>query len=326
MQNRQDELEEFKRSINLTEYAASHGYVLNRKASSHNSATMADASGEKIIIARGTDEHWIYFSVHDESDHGSIIDFIQSRDGLNLGQVRKALRPWVGGTQRIKVPPQSYIPDMKPLPRDIAGVRSRYTAFDRITSTHPYLENTRGIPAAIIIDERFKPRIRIDGHKNAIFPHYNLDGICGFEIKNNDYTGFARGGAKGLWCSRPYHTPKSLVIAETAIDALSYAALHPADHANYVSVSGQLSPDQEELLRSAMAKMPAGSEIILAMDNDEGGTALIERIEGLFSAEDCPGVALRPHLPPSTGQDWNDALRASTAKVDPSAEIQPPEQ
>jgi hypothetical protein len=37
---RKTEIEDFKRRINLTEYAAAHGYVLDRKASSRNSITM----------------------------------------------------------------------------------------------------------------------------------------------------------------------------------------------------------------------------------------------------------------------------------------------
>ena len=41
---------DFKR-INLTEYAASIGYQLDRKAKSKNSIVMKDASGDKIIIA-----------------------------------------------------------------------------------------------------------------------------------------------------------------------------------------------------------------------------------------------------------------------------------
>jgi hypothetical protein len=35
-----DELEDFKSAINLTEYAAAKGYVLDKRASSRNSALM----------------------------------------------------------------------------------------------------------------------------------------------------------------------------------------------------------------------------------------------------------------------------------------------
>ena len=72
-----DELEDFKSEINLTEYAAGQGYVLDRKASSRNSAVMRRDDGDKVVIARGQDRHWIYFSVRDDADNGSIVDFVQ---------------------------------------------------------------------------------------------------------------------------------------------------------------------------------------------------------------------------------------------------------
>ena len=68
MQRRPEELEDFKSRINLSEYAAACGYRLDRKASSRNSAVMVRSPGDKIIIALGTDRHWIYFAVGDS--HG----------------------------------------------------------------------------------------------------------------------------------------------------------------------------------------------------------------------------------------------------------------
>jgi hypothetical protein len=82
------ELEAFK-EINLTEYAAAQGYELDRKASSRNSAVMRRGEGDKIIVARGQDGHWIYCAVHDARDPGgSIIDFVQHRDRCSLGRAR----------------------------------------------------------------------------------------------------------------------------------------------------------------------------------------------------------------------------------------------
>jgi len=80
MQTRNDELEQFKTKINLCEYAASLGFLLDRKNSSRCSAVMRHSSGEKVVIARTSSRHWVYFSVHGaNSDSGTIIDFIQMR-------------------------------------------------------------------------------------------------------------------------------------------------------------------------------------------------------------------------------------------------------
>ena len=90
-----DELETFKTDINLTEYAAASGYRLDRKASSRNSVVMVHPERDKIIIAVDRDRHWIYFTIGEDTDNGSIIDFVQKRKGGNLGDVRRALRPWL---------------------------------------------------------------------------------------------------------------------------------------------------------------------------------------------------------------------------------------
>ena len=85
---------QFKAGVNLAEFAAAQGYQLDRRESSRNSAVMRrDSDNDKIVIATYTDGYGVYFSVRDEADNGSIIDFVQSRQRFNLGQVHKELRP-----------------------------------------------------------------------------------------------------------------------------------------------------------------------------------------------------------------------------------------
>jgi hypothetical protein len=92
-----DELNSFKRDIDLRAYAASQGYQLDRKESWHGSSVMRHpATDDKVIIKRSSDGVYIYFSVRDEQDNGSIIDFVQNRTHMSLGAVRKELRPWIG--------------------------------------------------------------------------------------------------------------------------------------------------------------------------------------------------------------------------------------
>lgn len=84
------ELENFKRNIDLRSYAAGQAYQLDRKESWRGSSVMRHpVSNDKVIIKRGMDGHYVYFSVRDDRDNGTIIDFVQHRQGLSLG----------GGTQ-----------------------------------------------------------------------------------------------------------------------------------------------------------------------------------------------------------------------------------
>jgi hypothetical protein len=311
MHRRAEELEDFKSRINLSEYAAACGYRLDRKASSRNSAVMVRSPGEKIIIARSVDRHWIYFSVGEERDSGSIIDFVQNRQGGTLGDIRKELRPWLEGRPSDSQPSLDFLPALEPASRDLIAMCVRYEAMKRIDGSHPYLENERRIPAEVLCHPRFAGRIRIDSHGNAIFPHWNQDGLCGYEIKNRNFTGFAPGGEKGLWGSRIGLEDSKLVVAETAIDALSYFALKDPPGARYVSTAGALNSVQPELILTAINKLRPRREVILALDNDNGGVQLAAKISNLFGQIDARGCVLKTDLPTTPGQDWNDVLQAS---------------
>ncbi len=141
----------------------------------------------------------------------------------------------------------------------------------------------------------FAGRIHEDRHGNAIFPHYNRAGLCGYEIKGPGFTGFAAGGVKGLWLSRSDPAGvRRLVVAETAIDALSYAALHGRPGTRYASTGGELNPDQPALLAAAVATLPAGGELVLAVDHDAGGDKIAVKVRA--AAAGRPDLA--DHRPP----------------------------
>ena len=47
----------------------------------------------------------------------------------------------------------------------------------------PYLENERALPVALLDRERFAGGVRMDEHGNTVFPHFDQEGLCGYEIK-----------------------------------------------------------------------------------------------------------------------------------------------
>jgi hypothetical protein len=312
-----DELEDFKTHINLSEYAAAQGYEIDRHASSKNSVLMHNSSGDKIVIARGHDRHWIYFSVHEDSDNGTIIDFVQNRKGVKLGGVRQELRPWVGSSRAIARPhPDLFAAQIEPVAKDRARVLLELARMKPMLS-HAYLEEGRGLPASLLRSPRFAGKIKTDFRGNAVFAHADKDGPCGYEIKNKGFTGFSPGGDKGLWFSAVRKEDTALAIAESAIDALSYAALHPDQHARYASIGGAMNPGQPALIRAAIEKMGQGAKIILAMDNDAAGRALAERIEALARETGRSDLSIVRHLPEGEGMDWNDCLKARASPCAP---------
>jgi hypothetical protein len=158
----------------------------------------------------------------------------------------------------------------------------------------------------------FQDRIRIDARQNALFPHYNQSGLCGFEIKNTGWTGFSPGGVKGLACSRPRPEDRQMIVCETMIDLLSYAALKGIEGRRFFSTAGQISPEQAECLRAAIGNMPNGSTVVLALDNDAGGRKLAAQVHDAIRAVPCPVIE---DLPPQHGDDWNDVLKRQVAET-----------
>jgi hypothetical protein len=299
------ELELFKTSIDLRGYAASEGYTLDKKESWRGSAVMRHPNGDKIIISRKPDGHYTFFSVRGDDDCGTIIDFIQKRKGSTLGAIRKELRAWQG-MPAAALPP---FPELRKTEKDREKVQARYAAMS-VAHRHPYLENERCIPVLALQFWRFNGRVKIDGHSNAVFPHFDAEGLCGYELRNTDFKGFARGGTKGLWLSKTAATDRRLVICEAVIDAISYAVLFPDEHTRYASVGGKMNPIQPELIRSAAASLSDGSEIIAAMDADAEGEKLAEVVRGAVGLTGRNDLAFLIEEP-LTGKDWNDQLRSN---------------
>lgn len=299
------ELENFKKGIDLRAYAAGQGYALDRKSSWRGTSVMRhEGSHDKIIIKRGQDGHYVYFSVRDDRDNGSIIDFIQNRQRMSLGAVRKELRPWMG---QPPLPVPSFSPLVK-TERDRMKVEAMYARMKPSDQGHPYLDRERFLPTALLISSRFTGRIRMDERGNAVFPHFDAEGLTGYELKNVGFTGFSSGGTKALWLSNEEETDKRLIFCEAAIDALSHAALYPDPDARYASIGGKPNPQQPELIRSASARMPLGSEIVAAMDADADGAKLAEIVRQAVSLTGRYDLTFKMQEPFGF-KDWNDQLR-----------------
>ncbi|VEP14185.1 conserved hypothetical protein [Hyella patelloides LEGE 07179] len=307
---RKAELEFFKTQINLAEYAQSQGYQYIGKTSSRNSAVLRHSNGDKVIVATDTDGHGIYFSVRDDNDNGTIIDFIQNRRNSNLGGVRKELRNW------LEVPtPQSskFTPVDKPQPitKDRYLVIKAASKF-QIAEEHPYLEQ-RGIQRFIQKSVRFAGKIAIDERGNAIFPHYDRDGLTGYSVKNTNFTGFSSGGTKTLWQSNQSEKDRSLVITESAIDAMSYHQLFGKEnpHTRYIATSGTMSNYQLELIKTAMAEITKlGGEIVIATDNDEMGNKIAKTLVKV-----APESSQIYRHQPQHSKDWNEVVEKERQRI-----------
>ena len=268
------ELDVFKREIDLRQFAVSLGYEVDRRESWRGSAVLR-RGGDKIVVKRNGNGHYVFFSVREDEDHGTIIDFVERRQNLSLGAVRKVLRPWIGRSATTS----KQFPALEPT----SSVRMRVECAYRGTaevSRYPYLEQDRCLPAGVLWSPRFGGRMRMDSRGNTVFPHFDTAGLCGYEIKNRGFTGFAAGGEKGLWFSHIRRDDRRLILTESAIDALSYAALFPdaKDQTRYASLGGKPSSRQMGLLQATITKLPEEAEIVAAFDADPAGRTLAGEI------------------------------------------------
>jgi hypothetical protein len=289
------ELEAFKTQIDLRQYVAASGYHEDKRESSKIWRVFRHpGTGDKVIVHLGSNkskDHWVYTSTK-QGDAGSIIDFVGHRLNISLGAIRKELRPWIGK-------PPIPVPDFPPPVRankDRVVVGMRYLSMQDALN-HPYLEHERALPASLLQSERFAGRIKIDGRGNALFPHLDANGICGYEIKNMGFTGFSTGGTKGLFLSQQLPDDTSIVFCESGIEDLSHAVLFPDAHARYASGGDNLSPFQLTLIEAEIRRMPANSEIVTAMNADDAGRKLARQIQRVFEGCARPDQKFRDDEP-----------------------------
>jgi len=300
------ELERFKSDIALAHFAIDrYGYRRDRRESSRASHVLRHpATNDKIIVRKDVDGHWTYFSVRDERDNGTIIDFVRARGHCpSLGDIREELRQWLG-TPR---PEPEYLREHVAAPRDRHAVAQAFDAAKNADNS-PYL-NARGVRPETLRDPRFAGTWGLDTRGNTLFVHTTDAGeVTGFEIKNRGFTAFSTGGTKSAWQSTVLPSDRALIITESAIDALSYFQFQreTAAGARFLSTAGAPSRHQLELLDRIVGKLPRASTVLAAVDSDVAGDKLASRIEELVRGHSA--LAFRRHSP-SPAKDWNDVLQ-----------------
>ncbi|MDH5723725.1 MAG: DUF3991 and toprim domain-containing protein, partial [Alphaproteobacteria bacterium] len=292
----------FKSEINLTQYAAHLGYEIDRRKSTRSSIAMRCGADKIIISRRGS--LWVYFSVSDDNDNGTIIDFAKKRTNKGLKEIGRDLQSWISGG--VDLPePKSYVADVEEQVYDPARVAKVFKRCRPVTN-HAYLEG-RGLTDALLSSSRFAGRIFSDCYQNAAFPHYGAQGICGLELKNTNKALFVRGSEKTLWRSNVRAGDDTLILSEAVIDALSYAALFPNESAIYAATGGGMSPEQAEIIKQAVPYIKNLKRIVLITDNDQGGDRLANKIQNTIAESSFSGEVIR-HSPARSGEDWNDVL------------------
>ena len=308
---------EFFKTQPFTDIASALGYKPDRSESSGASTVLRHGDGDKVVVKLNDGKHgkhWVYFSVVDRTDHGSIIDFVQRRTGGTLGDVRKTIREATGhnGTNP-KVPfptaqnPGKDLPPPSTPTTDPDGFRKKSLAVWNAATwnpAHPYLLD-RGLDRATLADPLFADTFRQDTHGNVVFPNYDRGGMCGYERRGPVTKKFGRDVKKGLWLTPNLKTASVIFITESAIDAMSHFRLYASQYANaycaYCAMGGSIGSRQRDLMTGLLSKAgDRNAMVVVATDSDEAGDRFFDEL-GLLAP-----MRLKRHKP--IDKDWNADL------------------
>lgn len=178
-------------------------------------------------------------------------------------------------------------------------------------TAHSYLVKVRSLPANMV-DRLHESKDIYAAPSGVVFVHRNLRSeVAGCSIRSSWHAGQFRqclGSKKQAWFSTeganfPWHdSGQPIAIVESAIEALSYAALHEVA---CLSMAGNYVPDDLVQFLGHQAR-----EVILALNNDipgqRGTLSAIEKFEALGTSLRAQVSIHSPRL-----NDWNDDLRAS---------------
>ena len=309
------ELDAIKTRINLSEFLASKGYLLIKDKTTPNSICMGTGD-ERLVITEAINGHWIYFRIQrsesDIKEGGSIINYLMTRSGKNIGQIRQELRPWLGFAKRPKVSPKSFVKSIKPMKGEEIDLLKQYHTLRPIDkecrAVEYYLSGIRKIPIDVILHRRFGDKIKTDSYNNAVFPHWYYSKVVGWEMKNKNFTGFPKNSTKSVWFSDRFDEDDTLILFESGIDALSFYALNTAylNKGSCISTAGSWGAETSEMIKVTLGKYPF-KRIIAAFDNNEAGRLFDRKLVQIIA--ELKLTTTEFEILKSKSEDWNDDLQ-----------------
>jgi len=294
----------------LPELLSHYGYALKKGEVLGKGKWHVFEGDDTLVVFKGRGGDWMYFNAQEDRDKGSVIDWLKNR--VNSGRIAGiAVQPGRNVWQTVNDYFRAYLNlsaeqrprlDLPPLAPTAPGEKfhSIYTKNCRPLEDTTYLEG-RGITRSTLANPQFAGRILNHVHTvqrpglpaktfdNTAFPAYHEGRVVGLELKGEGFKGQAPESrfSRSLWLSKlPENGPAThLLGSESALDALSYAQLHPGEPALFVSTAGTLTQNKIFALKRLLTE--AGIPTIrAAFDNDTQGHHFDTRLlAGLAGAQ-----------------------------------------
>ena len=293
-----DEQKVLANSIDLAEYLRVRGEKLERAGIEHKLIYYDSSGKHDSITIRGS--KWFD---HKNQIGGGAIKFMQEFYDMDF---QTAVQELLGQTVTplSNSPPKADTQEPKPrefkLPEPNSDMHRVYA----------YLIKQRIISADIITYFAKQHTLYEDKtHHNAVFVGLNEKGVPkqAHKRSTNSVGGTFRitcGGSDTRYSFAHFGEDERLYVFEAPIDMLSFLTLYPNDWQKHSCIA--MNGVYENAVLTALKNHSNLSEVILCVDNDEGGIEAVDRLRDILNENGYSNV--KRLAPPY--KDWNEVLKA----------------
>ena len=292
-----DEQKVLANSVNLEEFLRMRGEKLERAGVEHKLIYYDSSGKHDSITIRGS--KWFD---HKNQTGGGAIKFMQEFYGMDF---QTAVQELLGQ----RVTPLSHSP-----PKAIAKEEKKEFRLPQAnTNMHrvcAYLIKQRFIAPEVITHFAKQHTLYEDKeHHNAVFVGLKEDGEPkqAHKRSTNSVGGtfhITCGGSDTRYSFAHFGENERLYVFEAPIDMLSFLTLYPKDWQkhSYIAMNGVY----ENAVLTALKNHSNLSEVILCVDNDEGGIEAVNRLRDILNENGYSNVKRFAPL----YKDWNEVLKA----------------
>ena len=275
-------LDRFEKAIDMPAYLASRGFELSKQQPDRDHIAMHGPKGEHVLLRKDLDRGvWTYTDVESPSQRGSVVAFLEQREGLD----RKAsleLLVACADERRRDVPAAVQYRDMvRAKPEDLKQAEGNHLAgVERRRAANNVLERL-GVSVESFNAGRF-----------------------GAVRDESDVVRLVTEPKEGkLWPSQYRPTDRKLVLVERPIDAVAYERRHGAQHTCYIATGGALDEEKKRRIAHLLAEVKNGMDVVIAYGRDRQGENLATKVRGL-----APMLRME-RQGPEFGSRWADQMQ-----------------
>ena len=293
-----DEQKVMANSVDLAEFLRMRGEKLERVGREHKLIYYDGSGRHDSITLRGS----TWFD-HKNQVGGGAIKFMQEFYDMDF---QTAVQELLGQT----ITPLSYAPSKAVVHEEKTKEFKLPEANSNMHRVFAYLIKQRFINPEIISFFAKQHTLYEDKqHHNAVFVGLDENGVPRQASKRSTNS-FGKTfritceGSDTRYSFSHFGKLEKLFVFEAPIDMLSYLTLHPENwqQHSYIAMNGVY----ENAVLTALKNHSNINEIVLCVDNDEGGIEAVDRLRDILTENGYPNVKwLAPKF-----KDWNEILKA----------------